>query len=140
MAVLSNPRWEAFAQNLTAGMSQRTAYRAAFPNSERWKDTTVDNRACELAKNSEVLGRYEELKNEAAFSAGGAVMTRNEKRELLAKMARDEELSPADRQRAIDLDNKMEDEYTNNLRLSGAVNNPFEGLTTEELKALVEGE
>lgn len=139
MAVLSNPRWEAFAQGLTAGMSQRTAYRAAFPNSEKWKDKTVDKRACELAQNGEVLGRYEELKNEAAFSAGGAVMTRNEKRELLAKMARDEELSPADRQRAIDLDNKMEDEYTNNLRLSGAVNNPFEGLTTEELKALVEG-
>lgn len=136
MAVLSNPRWEAFAQNLSAGMTQRTAYRAAFPNSERWKDTTVDSRACELAKNGEVLGRYEELKAEAAF---GAVMTRNEKRELLARMARNEELSPADRQRAIDLDNKMEDEYTNNLRVSGTVNNPFEGLTTEELKALVDG-
>ena len=139
MPVLSNPRWEAFAQNLTAGMSQRTAYRAAFPKSERWKDTTVDSRACELAKTSEVLGRYEELKNEAAFSAGGAVMTRNEKRELLARMARNEELSPADRQRAIDLDNKMEDEYTSNVRLSGAVNNPFEGLTTDELRALVDG-
>ncbi len=139
MAVLSNPRWEAFAQGLTAGMSQRTAYRTAFPNSERWKDATVDNKAYILAKKGEIMARYEELKNEAAFSAGGAVMTRNEKRELLAKMARDEELSPADRQRAIDLDNKMEDEYTNNLRLSGAVNNPFEGLTTAELKALVEG-
>lgn len=139
MAVLSNPRWEAFAQNLTAGMSQRTAYRAAFPRSERWKDATVDNKAYLLAKNGEIMARYEELKTESAFAAGGAVMTRNEKRKLLAKMARDEELSPADRQRAIDLDNKMEDEYTNNLRLSGTVNNPFEGLTTEELKALVDG-
>lgn len=139
MPVLSNPRWEAYAQNLTAGMSQRTAYRAAFPNSERWKDKTVDSRACELSKNREIVGRYEELKKEAAFSAGGAVMTRNEKRELLARMARDEELSPSDRQRAIDLDNKMEDEYTSNLRISGDINNPFEGLTTDELKALVDG-
>lgn len=139
MAVLMNPRWETFAQGLAAGLSQRAAYRAAFPNSKKWKDKTVDNRACELAQNREVLGRYEELKKDAAYAAGGAVMTRNEKREILAKMARDEELSPQDRQRAIDLDNKMEDEYTNKVALSGTVNNPYEGLTTEELKKMVYG-
>jgi hypothetical protein len=52
-------------------------------------------------------------------------------------MARDMELSAADRQRAIDLDNKMEDEYTSNVNLSANVKNPLAGLTTEELKKLV---
>ena len=52
-------------------------------------------------------------------------------------MARDEKLLPSDRQRAIDLDNKMEDEYTSNVNLSGNIN-PLAGLTTEELKKLVD--
>ena len=137
MPVLENPRHEQFAQSLAAGLSQRKAYRAAYPSSVKWKDTTVDAKACNLAKTDKVKARYEELKEAAANAAGGAVMTRNEKRELLAKMARDIELPIADRQRAIDLDNKMEDEYTSNVKLSGNVNNPFAGLTTDELKKLI---
>ena len=137
MAVLENPRHEQYAQSLAAGLSQRKAYRAAYPKSEKWKDATVDAKACNLAKNDKIKARYNELKEEAANAAGGAVMTRNEKRELLAAMARDMELPIADRQRAIDLDNKMEDEYTSNVKLSGNVNNPLAGLTTDELKKLI---
>lgn len=137
MAVLDNARHETFAQELAKGVSQRKAYRAAYPSAEKWKDATVDAKACNLAKNDKVLARYEELKEAAANAAGGAVMTRNEKRMLLAEMARDTELSAADRQRAIDLDNKMEDEYTNNVNLSANVKNPLAGLSTEELKKLV---
>lgn len=109
MAVLDNARHETFAQELAKGVSQRKAYRAAYPNSENWKDSTVDAKACNLAKKDKIMARFQELKEEAA---AGAVMTRKEKRELLATMARDETLPAADRQRAIDLDNKMENEYT----------------------------
>lgn len=137
MAVLDNARHETFAQELAKGVSQRKAYRAAYPKSERWKDTTVDAKACRLAKEDKVKARYEELKENAANAAGGAVMTRNEKRKLLAEMARNNELSAADRQRAIDLDNKMEDEYTNNVNLSTNAKNPLAGLSTEQLKKLV---
>lgn len=122
MAVLNNPHWEDYAQARAAGDSQRIAYRKAYPRSQNWKDTTVDKRASELERNNrEVLGRYQELKEAAANAAGGCVMTRNEKRILLAEMARNPEYSPADRQRAIDLDNKMEDEYTNNVKVDGAI-------------------
>ena len=48
-------------------------------------------------------------------------MTRKEKREILAEMARDERLLPSDRQRAIDLDNKMQDEYTSKVELSADI-------------------
>lgn len=136
MAVLKNPRWENFAQALAAGDSQRTAYRKAYTKSQKWKDNTVDSRAYELLKNSEVLDRYNELKAEAAI---GVVLARKEKREILAKMARDENLLPSDRQRAIDLDNKMEDEYVSNVKLTGTVN-PLTGLTTEELKKLIDND
>lgn len=137
MPVLNNPRWEDYAQARAAGFTQRVAYRKAYPRSEKWKDATVDNKAYVLEKRGEVKARYEELKEAAANAAGGAVMTRNEKRELLAAMARNMKLPAADRQRAIDLDNKMEDEYTSNVKLSGNVNNPLAGLTTDELKKLV---
>lgn len=120
MAVLSNPHWEDYAQARVAGLSQRKAYRIAFPTSERWKDTTVDSRACQLEKMPEIKARYEELKDEAANAAGGAVMTRNEKRIMLAQMARDESLTASERQKAIDIDNKMEDEYLT--RLEGSLN------------------
>lgn len=137
MAALSNPHHEDYAQARAAGLSQRKAYRKAYPRSENWKDGTVDAKACNLEKLDKIKARYQELKDIAAQSAGGAVMTRNEKRRLLAEMARNEELPASDRQRAIDLDNKMEDEYTSNIKLAGNVNNPMDGLTTEELKKLI---
>lgn len=112
MAALDNPHWEDYAQARAAGLSQRNAYRKAYPRSKSWKDGTVDVKACNLEKEDKILVRYQELKDAAAFMAGGSVMTRIEKREILANMARDETLSAADRQRAIDLDNKMENEYT----------------------------
>lgn len=111
MAVLDNPHWETYVQSRIEGMSQRKAYRKAYPRSEGWKDATVDNKAYALEKRGEVLARYEELKETAANAAGGCVMTRNEKRRMLAEMARDETLPPVLRQKAIDIDNKMEGEY-----------------------------
>lgn len=135
MPVLINPRWETFVQALIAGDSQRAAYKKAFPNSEKWKDATVDNKAYLLAKKDEILARYTELKDAAA---AGAVLSRKEKRELLAEMARDATALHSDRQRAIDIDNKMEGAYTNNVKLSGSVNNPLSGLTTDEIKKLID--
>lgn len=120
MPALEDSNREDFAQALASGLSQRKAYKKAYPNFTG-TDRTADNKGYILAHDNEIRARYEELKNEAAFSAGGAVLTRNEKRKILAKLARDESLPVSDRQRAIDLDNKMENEYTNNVNLSGTV-------------------
>lgn len=111
MSVLQNANWEAYAVARVKGLSQRQAYREAYPNS-RSKDETVDNKACNLEKKGEVKARIKELKGEVASAAvGEVVLSRTEKRAILAEMARDKTLSVNDRQRAIDLDNKMEDEY-----------------------------
>jgi hypothetical protein len=120
MAVIANPHWEDYAQARAKGLSQRKAYREAYPKSVNWKDTTVDSKASHLEKQDKVLARIAEIKEKAANAAGGAVMTRNEKRKMLADMARNPELSARERQMAIDLDNKMEDEYKT--ILSGSVN------------------
>lgn len=56
---------EKFCQNLEIKkMSQRQAYLDAYPAAENWLTGTVDSRASELAKNSKVLERCEELRKE----------------------------------------------------------------------------
>ena len=55
---------EKYVQGLVTGLSQRKAYREAYPSSKEWKDRTVDSRASELFKKSNVLGRYNELMEE----------------------------------------------------------------------------
>ena len=68
---------EKYVQGLVAGLSQRQAYREAYPNSIDWKDRTVDSRASELFKKSNVLGRYNELmeehKNKALWTREEAI-------------------------------------------------------------------
>ena len=63
------PKREKFVQNLIAGMSQREAYRKAFPSSVKWKDATVDSKASELFGNDEILERYNQLQEEFAARA-----------------------------------------------------------------------
>lgn len=64
MADKMTPKQERFVQGLFAGLSQREAYKEAFPSSLKWQPETIDARACELAKNSKVVVRMNELTNE----------------------------------------------------------------------------
>lgn len=63
------PKQERYCQERAKGLSQRRAYREAYPNSEKWQDSSVDKRASELEKTGEVLGRLTELKDAAAKKA-----------------------------------------------------------------------
>lgn len=131
MPILENARHEKFVQSLIAGMSQRQAYREAFPSSNRWKDKTVDNRASELFR--EVLGRYKELQEEAQDAA---IMTRKERMVALSNIAQNAE-KEADMIKAIDTLNKMDGDYTSKVELSGEVKtNPFAELSVDELRKL----
>ena len=133
MPVLENARHEKFVQCLISGMSQRLSYRESFPKAKRWKDNTVDSRASELIKASEVLGRYKELQEEAQDAA---IMTRKERMVTLSEIAKNAE-KEADMIKAIDTLNKMDGDYTSKLELSGSVKtNPFVDLSTEELRKL----
>ena len=58
------PKQEKYVQGLVAGLSQRKAYMEAYPSSRKWTERTVDSRASELLKESNVLGRYSELMDE----------------------------------------------------------------------------
>lgn len=70
------------------------------------------------------------------------IMSATERQVMLSDIARDEERPVADRIRAIDMLNKMTGEYVTKIEggISADINNPFKGLTTEELRRLAEGE
>lgn len=118
MSALKNPRREKFVQCLISGLTQRKAYYQAFPSSNKWKVETVDNKAYALFKNEEVFKRYEELQEK---SAKKAVLTRQRKKEILKNIAEDEDVSPSDRIKAIDTDNKMDGEYVNKIAVTGTL-------------------
>jgi len=68
-------------------------------------------------------------------------LTEDQKKALsVIKKGRDSfEVKPYDKVRALELLGKHLGMFTDKVEMSGQVNNPFEGLSTEELKALVDG-
>ncbi len=93
-----------------------------------------------LERSGKVQERLRELREKAREieeeQAEAACLTRVRKRQILTAIAEDPQASAADRCRAIDLDNKMEGEYVEKVSVSGSPNNPFEGLSTEQLLRL----
>jgi phage terminase small subunit len=61
-----NAKNEAFAVGIASGLSQADAYRQAFPQSVRWKDKTVHEKASRLAADGKVKARIQELLDKAA--------------------------------------------------------------------------
>lgn len=134
MAELQNARHEKFAQGIASGLSQRKAYRAAFPNSVKWKDETVDVKASELKKNDKVLVRLEEL---AQQTTSKVVMTITQRKEWLSELIESATEETKDKLKAVDILNKMDGAYVEKVELGGQINNPMAGLTTDELKKLI---
>lgn len=134
MPELNNVRHETFAQCIAKGDSQRQAYYAAYPKSKKWKEESVDPKASALMKNDKVVTRVKEL---AEATTSKAVMTARERKEWLTEIIKSKEEYTKDKLKAVDILNRMEGEYIDKVELNGQINNPMAGLTTEELKKLV---
>lgn len=130
MPMLKNIKHETFVQCLTKGMSQRKSYLEAYPNSKKWKDKTIDNRASELANSREVLGRLRELQERSENQAIASVSRR---KMILTEILENEEEKANDRIKAIDSLNKMESIGGESLTLK---KDPYNELSVEELRKL----
>lgn len=75
-------RQEKFARNVAQGMTQREAYRDAYPAARKWKDANVDAQASKLAKNAKVSTRLAELRKKAEKAV---TMTREKKLAIIEK-------------------------------------------------------
>lgn len=142
-------RQENFVNNLVKGMSQRIAYRDAYPSSKKWKDETVDSKASTLLKNGKVMERYNELIGKVKLKEEEhTIMSALERKEWLTKVINNEILEeekyivdgeeitikkPTNvktKITALDTLNKMDGEYIQDIRLSGDKNNPIFAQTT----------
>ena len=65
MAALSNTKHEKFCQVWHETGNKSEAYRKSHPNSLKWKDETVHNKASALSKRGEIKARFEELQDDA---------------------------------------------------------------------------
>ena len=142
---------EKYVQNLIKGMSQRQAYKNAFDTS-KMKDETIDNKAYLLFKKDEVRARYDELVKKAQDDA---IMSAIERKKWLSDVIKgnikhisysgngdeyENEAYISDKLKAVDLLNKMDNSYQQNIKIEGTVNNPFSELSTEELRQLIKND
>ena len=103
---------EAFVQNVIQGMSQMDAYRSAYPNSKS-SDKTIQEAASRLMKNSKVLARLTELRQELATPA---IMSAQKRLEWLTGVIQSKDESTGDKLRAVDIMNKMQGEYVQKIQ------------------------
>ncbi|MDB6080020.1 MAG: hypothetical protein JWO82_3767 [Akkermansiaceae bacterium] len=97
-----NDRQRRFCEALVTGMAAGRAYEAAGYDS---KGNVADTCAEKLLRNAEVQSYLKELRKPLKESA---VLTRQSKREILAKIATGKiKATPAERARAIQIDNAM---------------------------------
>ena len=145
------PKQEKFVQGLVAGLSQRQAYIHAY-STKNMKDATIDNNAYKLMQNNEISTRYKQLmdehKEKALWTREQAVNDLIWLKEQAKKSIKEQDDGYI-RQgtstayvNAIKELNALEDVYpdkTQNININGELNNPFGGLTTEQLARLADG-
>lgn len=140
MPVLENARHERFVQNLIKGITQRIAYRDAFPDNNS-NDKTIDEAASRLFNDSKVHARYEELleqlENESIMSAKERMIWLTNVINGTEKETNDRIADLNTKIKALDTLNKMDNTYQQNIKVSGNINNPLVGLTKEELDKII---
>ena len=104
----------------------------------RYKEKYAGVNADKLLKNTNIQKYIEELQEKAK---GNRIMTAIERREFLTSMIKNGAVKDTDRLKAVDILNKMDGEYTQKLEVKGELKSedPFKGLSTDELKKVIFG-
>ena len=133
VALKLNARQKSFCEFYVAsGNATESAIKAGYK--EKYAGVNADK----LLKNTNISKYIKELQEKAKESR---ILTAREKREWLSEVIKNGNEKLQDRLKALDILNKMDGDYVEKVQLSGEVktSNPFEGLTTEELKKLANG-
>lgn len=128
-----NARQKAFCEFYVAcGNATEAAMKAGY------SETYSKTRTNVLLHNVEICRYVKELQEKAKSNR---IMTAIERREVLTKMILKEETKDTDRLKAVDILNKMDGEYTQKLEVKGELKSedPFKGLSTDELKKVIFG-
>lgn len=127
---------------ITQDMVLRELAIIAFSNAADYA-AVIEREVMHETKDGEMIPVHDRDGNPVKYKTVEPVLTENltdDQRRALAviKRGRDGfEVKPYDKVRALELLGKHLGMFTEKVNLSGQVNNPFEGLSTEELKKLV---
>ena len=113
---------EKYCQYRMQGLSQRQAYKKAYPNNNQ-PDEQIDIQASKLEKNNKVATRLKELREKVQKKG---ILTVQQILELLTKDAQSGELKAQDRHRAMDMILKVNGAYTQNIQMNANVDMKFE--------------
>lgn len=140
MPALKNPKHEKAVQLRVKGYNQRQAYKEGF--GVDYSDDAIDNKASKFFARGEIQARYEEIINELKEET---IMSAKERMIWLTNVINGTEKETNDRIadlntkiKALDTLNKMDNTYQQNIKVSGNINNPFENLSEEELRKLIQ--
>ena len=126
-----NARQKAFCEYYVAsGNATEAAIKAGY------KEKNARFIGSENLTKANIKKYIEELQEKAK---GNRIMTAIERREFLTSMIKDGVVKDTDRLKALDILNKMDGEYTQKLEVKGELKteDPFKGLTTDELKKVI---
>ena len=146
------PKQEKYVQGLVAGLSQRRAYIEAGYSSKNKTDNYLDVEASKLFKNPKVYQRYQDLfeehKQKALWTREMAINDLIWLKEQAGNSIRNQDEGYVRHGtanayvNAIKELNTLEGVYPDkaqNININGELNNPFGGLTTEQLARLADG-
>lgn len=128
-----NARQKAFCEFYVAsGNATEAAIKA------RYKEKNARFIGSENLTKANIKEYIKELQEKAK---GNRIMTAIERREFLTSMIKDGAVKDTDRLKALDILNKMDGEYTQKLEVKGELKSedPFKGLSTDELKKVIFG-
>lgn len=125
-----NARQKAFCEFYVAsGNATDAAIKAGY------KEKNARKVGSENLTKTDIKAYVKELMDKAK---GNRIMTAIERKEFLTSMIKDGAVKDTDRLKALDILNKMDGEYTQKVEVNGNINsNPFNGLTTDELKEII---
>lgn len=142
MTILTNARWEQFAQRVAGGESAAAAYRATY----NVTGPSADSAASRLLGKGEIASRVARLREQAAGvsaveqakaagkAAGLVVLALAKKRQLLHAFATARKLDVKDRLRAIELDARLAGELKNGEGAAVNVGVAVKVVTNEEIR------
>ena len=125
------PKQEKFCQCIVSGMSGKDSYITAYENNSN--DNTAYKEAMKLLDREDIQGRIKELRRPLELQAKTQALTEREKiKTKLWEMINNSATNDSDRLRAMDILNKMNNEYINIQRIEKD-ETPISDLDTQKL-------
>lgn len=130
-----NTRQRKYCQERVKGKNQKEAYKAAGYGKNS-TDKTNREMACRLEKLPKIQKELARLTKQAE---SGAILDRNQRQAILSEMALNENMKDDNRQRAIDMLNRMAGDYTEHsiTEIAASVELSYEDKKAAVLNALM---